>query len=87
MNRRERRDIRIENSREISQRPLRDSLRALCGKIFLLLALTVLVASCHPKRAPSRGCDCPGGGHGMLREKKTLEPVASIYPKDGIPAS
>ncbi len=40
------------------------------------------MASCHPKRMPSRGCDCPGG-HGMLHEKKTTEPAASIYLKSG----
>lgn len=41
-----------------------------------------LIAACHPKRAPSRGCDCPGG-HGMIKEKSTTEPAAAIYHKSG----
>ncbi len=83
MNRREHRDLCRANSREVSQRSLRVFLSALCGKIFLLLAFAIIITSCSRKRAPAKGCDCPGGGHGMIEQKNTSEPTAAIYPEDG----
>lgn len=82
LNRKEREAFRKENSQETSnsQRTLRAFLCALCGKIFILLALTIIISSCSRKRAPSKGCDCP---HGMLKEKNTPEPAAAIYRKSG----
>jgi len=74
--------IRRANSRAVSLRPLRVFLCTLCGKIFLLLALTIIITSCSRKRAPSKGCDCPGG-HGMLKEKSISEPTAFLYHKSG----
>lgn len=82
MNHRERRDIRRVNSREASQRSLRFFLSALFGKIFLLLALAIIISSCSRKRAPSKGCDCPGG-HGMIKEKSASEPTAILYRENG----
>ncbi len=51
-------------------------------KISILLLVLAIASSCSRKRAPSKGCDCPGG-HGMLQEKKTTEPASSIYLKSG----
>ncbi len=51
-------------------------------KISILLLVLVITSSCSRKRAPSKGCDCPGG-HGMLKEKNTSEPTAAIYLKSG----
>lgn len=50
--------------------------------IILLLLLAGFTTSCSRKRAPSKGCDCPGG-HGMLMEKNTSERAAAIYLKSG----
>lgn len=82
LNRKEREAFRKENSQETtnSQRTLLDFLCELCGKIFLLVALTFIISSCSRKRAPSKGCDCP---HGMLNEKNSAEPAAAIYLKSG----
>lgn len=74
-----RRDLPRVNSREHS---LRVFLSALCGKIFLIVAIIFIVSSCSRKRAPSKGCDCPGG-RGMLEEKNTIEASAAIYLKSG----
>ncbi len=79
-NRKERKVIRKVNSQENSQRPLRAFLCALCGKIFLLLALIIIITSCSRKRAPGKGCDCP---HGMLKEENSAEYAAAIYLKSG----
>ncbi len=78
-NRKEREVFRKENSQE-NTNSLRAFLCALCGKIFLLLALAIITTSCSRKRAPSKGCDCP---HGMLKEKNLPEPAAAIYLKSG----
>jgi hypothetical protein len=82
LNRKEREAFRKENSQETtnSQRTLRAFLCALCGKIFLLVALTFIISSCSRKRAPGKGCDCP---HGMLKETNTPERAAAIYLKSG----
>jgi hypothetical protein len=50
--------------------------------ILLVLLLAGFTSSCSRKRAPSKGCDCPGG-HGMLKEKNTAEPATALYPKSG----
>jgi hypothetical protein len=70
--RRVRRDLRRANSQENSLRPLRAFLCALCGKIFLLLALTIIITSCSRKRAPSKGCDCPGGNRMIIKDNKDV---------------
>ena len=50
--------------------------------IIIVLLLAGFTTSCSRKRAPSKGCDCPGG-HGMLKEKNTSERAAAIYLKSG----
>ncbi len=77
--------MRKENSQGNSNslRPLRDFIGcSLCGKTLLLFALVIIISSCSRKRAPAKGCDCPGG-HGMLKENKTPEPAAALYLKSG----
>lgn len=44
----------------------------LAKKISILLLVLIIASSCSRKRAPSKGCDCPGG-HGMLMEKTPLK--------------
>lgn len=80
LNRKEREVIRKVNSQENSLRPLRAFLCALCGKIFLLVALTIIISSCSRRRAPSKGCDCPGG---MLKKENSDKHAAAIYLKSG----
>jgi len=47
-------------------------------KIILLLLLAGFTISCSPKRAPSRGCDCPSG-HGMIEKKGKELNTAMVF--------